>query len=116
MDGIRIDPTHTRYDEIYAAWEANSSPGQFDMLIWDESNPPEVIGGSIFRAAVIEGTLYFWQEAGDESTPIPEGKSGKIDPGWSFASMRYRGEYTVRRRNGFPGLQYQKLINQFPLE
>jgi len=115
MDSIRIDPTHSRYDEIYAAWEDNSSPGQFDMLIRDDSDPPEVIGGSLFRAAVIEGTLYFWQEAGEEDTDIPEGK-GKINPGWSFASIRYRGEYTVRSRRGIPGLRFQKLINNFPLE
>ena len=114
MANTRIDPTHSRYDEIYAAWEANGSPGQFDMLIRDDSD--QVIGGSIFRATVIEGTLYFWQEAGEEATDIPTGKNGKVIPGWSFASMRYSGEYEVRRRKGFPGLKYQKLINKLPLE
>lgn len=115
MDSIRIDPTHSRYDEIMEAWEANGSPGQFDMLIRDDSDPQEVIGGSLFRAASIAGTVFFWQEAGEEATPIPEGKNS-IDPGWSFASIRYRGEYEVASRHGIPGLQYQKLTNDFPLE
>lgn len=111
----RIEPTHPRYDEIYTQWEHNGSPGQFDMIIYDDT--PDAQGGALFRAMTLGGVVYFFQEASEQATEIPgpEDKS-RLDPHWSFASIRYRGEYAVRSSGGMPGLRYQKLINDLSLE
>lgn len=115
MDGIRIEPTHPYYDQIYTAWELNGSPGQFDMILYDDSDPPAAIGGAIFRAMTLGGVVLFWQEASERATLIPENDS-KLKPHWSFASIRYRGLYTVPKREGAPGIRYEKLVNNLMLE
>jgi len=115
VDAIRIEPTNPWYDQIYAAWELNGSPSQFDMILYDESDPPMAVGGAIFRARLIGGTVFFWQSASEQATDIPEDNS-RIKPHWSFASIRYRGSYLVPKREGMPGVRYQKLINDLILE
>ena len=115
MDAIRIEPTNPWYDQIYAAWELNGSPSQFDMILYDDSDPPDAVGGAIFRARILGGTVLFWQSASEQATDIP-GATAKIEPHWSFASIRYRGLYLVPKRAGMPGIRYEKLVNDLVLE
>lgn len=112
---IRIDQTHPRYEEVYAQWERNNCSSQFDMIVYDDDGNAE--GGVIFHVLETDGEVCFFQRASDVATDIPGPEDeSKIDPGWAFASVNYRGEYTRPSREGPPKLRAERLPNKLILE
>jgi hypothetical protein len=114
MAGVKIDSSHSRYAEIFAAWEENGYPSQFDMILYNENGDAE--GGAIFRARQMGDDVIFWMSASERSTYIDNENDRPIRPHWSFASVRYRGLFIRRRRNQAPKIRYEKLVNNLILE